>query len=686
MSVVKQGKKGVVERYRQLVEPQENGLPQRRVIAYPLLFLAALFLVFVGLGVTGSSTGMLNQFFSNSSDDRLILGEPQAIRSDEWSVQTSWTISQVEQGLPSVNQIFPGGMDATVQHDLPSADWSVAFRPHLLGFLFLPLDNAMAFKWWLPGFGMIAAAYLFFIGIMPRRPLASSALATGLFFAPFVQWWYLSVTTWAIAWAFLVMAAVLWAVKGASVGARVTLAILAGYITVTLGTGIYVPFILAGVFPALAFSVGYTLDKSSNRFQPFIRKRFHSLLPLLISGVAGVGVLGIWLLTRWSTIQGFMNTVYPGERLTPTGAMEISQWMALLAAPFNYGLQEEQNGSLGANAAEASTLFINGLFLLIPLIWIAVRRFRCSREIDAVTLSMSILMIVCLLFLAVPGWDPIAHLLFLDRFTPERMYLLFGIVSIMLMAILAMRVEELRQEKARKLKLIFPALCATLVAGLSLSTVALWLRLHKSIIISPKLFGFDSFVTLAVLCVLFLAVVWLSSVGRITWGATIFLVMSFITTLGVNPLYRGVYSLTDTPLLQTMREVQGDSDGRWVGVDASTPINVALVQSGLPGYNGFQSAPAPEMWDQIDPEKQYEYAWNRLANVSWVVGEGEPSVTNPHADQIRVTFDSCSSFAQENVSFVLSESELEQSCVRLVDTVQAGPSTFRIYRTVEQPQ
>ena len=58
-------------------------------------------------------------------------------------------------------------MDATVQHDLPTSDWSTAFRPHLTGFLFLPLDQAMAIKWWLPAFAMMAAIFLLVVTLLP---------------------------------------------------------------------------------------------------------------------------------------------------------------------------------------------------------------------------------------------------------------------------------------------------------------------------------------------------------------------------------------------------------------------------------------------------------------------------------------------------------------------------------------
>ncbi len=151
----------------------------------------------------------------------------------------------------------------------------------------------------------------------------------------------------------------------------------------------------------------------------------------------------------------------------------------------------------------------------------------------------------------------------------------------------------------------------------------------------------------------------------------------------MNPLYRGVFDLNDTRTVQTMKEIADDEPGRWVGVGETSLPTVMLVQSGLPSFNGFQSSPSQTMWDAIDPTLD-ERVWNRLANVSWGAGEGPPDAFNPAPDQIRLTFDSCEPFAQDNVDWVLSDEALDQACLAPVTTVEEGPSTFWIYEVVDQ--
>ncbi|MFB9666351.1 hypothetical protein ACFFOW_16840 [Curtobacterium albidum] len=97
-------------------------------------------------------------------------------------------------------------------------------------------------------------------------------------------------------------------------------------------------------------------------------------------------------------------------------------------------------------------------------------------------------------------------------------------------------------------------------------------------------------------------------------------------------------------------------------------------------FNGVQTYPPEEMWREIDPTGRYEDAWNRLANVNWTPGTGEPVVSNPYRDQVSVTFDACSSFAQRHVQYVLTDSPLSSSCLTQLGDYRQGGLDMHIYR------
>ncbi|MEB0284668.1 hypothetical protein, partial [Sphingomonas sp. 10B4] len=111
-------------------------------------------------------------------------------------------------------------------------------------------------------------------------------------------------------------------------------------------------------------------------------------------------------------------------------------------------------------------------------------------------------------------------------------------------------------------------------------------------------------------------------------------------------------------------ELEATPNNKKIGIGGGLTTAV-LLESGVRAENGFQGAPSRAMWGVIDPANQYAFQWNRLAGVSWVAGPGEPVVSNPAEDQIRVTFDACSAFAQANVGYVLADDHrLDATCLK----------------------
>ena len=652
-----------------ITEPNADDLPNRRVVfGFPVVLLVIL-AVLVGLGITGSSTGILNQFFSNSADPALLAGRPEGIRSDEWNVQTPLVISQVEQGLPLMNRGFPGGTDSTVQSDLPSRDWSMIFRPHLDGFLFLPLDNAMALRWWLPAFTMMAAVYLFFVTLNPRRPVTATLVAVGFFVQPFFQWWYLPITFWPVSWSFLVMTAAVWCLRSRSWRPKLILLALIAYLTVSVAIGVYVPFMIPALLVAVAFVLGLLFTRRPTQPDLRLGGRLRRLLPLAASGAAGTVIVGIWAFTRWDTIERFLGTVYPGQRLTPPGSATLHQDLSLLAAPFTRNLGIAGTPPLDQNPSEASSFFLIGLFLLVPLLWMGWRAWRTGDGIDVVPIALTVLLFVMIAFLVIPGWDALSHLLLLDRTTAARLRPGFGILSVVVMSVYTDHID--RRRSSGSLGAFSIGIVGLLLCGGA--TIAVGFILHYNEV--PLVTETFTWIPIAVLFVISTG---LTAGGWVASGSAILLVAATLTAGGVNPIYVGVYDLNGTRLMRVIKDLPSALSVKWVGVGTILPTAV-LQQSGLHTYSGFQSAPSPLMWEQIDPTKMYESQWNRLANIRWIDGAGSPRPQAPQTDVILINFDSCSTFAKKHVGYVLSDAPLGSKCASLVDTVQQGPRKFWIY-------
>ncbi|TFC34532.1 hypothetical protein [Cryobacterium sp. TMT2-42-4] len=652
--------------YSRAVEPDPHGLPRLRLLlAFPALLLI-LGIVLVALGINGSSSGVFFSQVSYGADPDLIAGQPQVTRSDEWNVQTVWAIAQVEQGLPLTNETFPGGMDATLPQDLPRVDWSVAFRPHLWGFMLMDVDHAIAFKWWLPGLALAAAAYAFLVTVIPRRPGVSAMLAVGFFFSPLFQWWFLSTTLWPAVWALVTMTALVWAFQSPSRRSRWAFSALVAYLTVVMAMGIYVPFIVPAAVVVLFYGIALMIEQL--RRGTGWRATLARLVPVVVAGAAASVVAVVWLATKLSTVQAFLGTAYPGNRSTPTGGNGPLSFASAVGSSFTQALNEQRAGFLGGNSSEAATFFYLGVFLIPVVVWIVAREARMHKTLPWAMIGLATAVAVLLAYLYLPGWDAIARLLLLDKTTPNRVRLGMGLASI---ALVAYVIAYLDLNRARAGKwLAGAAAAAFLLSQLAIGALA-WRRLPG--MLEPVQLWW-------LWALLSAAAIYFVARRRPHLAATAFLIVTVAGSGLTNPIYRGVFDLRETAVSQAVAALDEAAPKTWVGVGGGL-TTAMLLESGVRAFNGFQGAPSAGMWGAIDPAGVYTLQWNRLAGVSWVAGPGEPVVANPAADQISVTFDACSAFAQAEVGYVLADDKrLDLACLSPVRTFDLPKSSLSIYR------
>ncbi|WP_244931679.1 hypothetical protein [Nocardioides sp. W7] len=658
------------------VTPTAAGLPNAIVWwSFPGLVLLG-FGVLVLLSVSGSSTGVFWQYFGQGPDPDLLAGTPRGVRSDEWLVQSSWVISQVSQGFPSINHVFPGGTDATVMNDLPSWDWSTLFRPHTWGLLFLGVDHGMAFRWWLPAALVAVTVYWFVVSVLPRRPLLGAALALVVILQPIVQWWWLPVVLLPVAFAFATATAVVWAVRASTWRRRLVPAVLAGYLAVDMAMSIYVPSMIAAIVATAAFAVGYLVLEWRSGTAPRVLVR--RMVPLLGAGAAAAAVLVAWVLTRRDTVDALLSTVYPGQRLTPTGTGTSDDLLSLLSAPFQRSLQyDDLVPSFGANASEGSSVLLVSLFLLPALVSVAFVVWRRNRRVDWLVAALVAVQLFLLAFLFVPGWDSLAHLIGIDRAVPQRTRLAFVVLAVMVVVVLVERLDEL------DLRASWPG---SLLGGAVALASSAW--------VWRRLAGVDSAAVPSVWSVAVIALLVVSVVAfarrAVLLGGVALLVGSLVVGAGVNPVYRGVFDLREqTEAGRAVVRIAGaEPDGAWVGVGSYVSM-ATLVEAGVRAYSGVQTYPSRTMWRHIDPDGQAEDAWNRLAHVYWEAGTGDPDPRQPpsgQADVIQLTFDSCTAFAQEHVTFVLVDGPpIDQPCVSPLRRVRQNGALQWIYRVVPPP-
>ncbi|MEB0201778.1 hypothetical protein QN354_08410 [Cryobacterium sp. 5I3] len=583
-------------------------------------------------------------------------------------------MSQVQHGFPVLNPMFPGGTDMTVLNELPTWDWSTVFRPHLWGYLFFGLDTGAAWQWWIPALALVVSCYLFIVSMIPRRPVTAAALAVATLYTPMLQWFYTPSSLWPVAWALLAMAGTVWVLTDRRRWVRYSWAGVVGYAAVTMGMGLYVPFMLPGLFVFAAFFVGYVL-RTWTRQHLNVRLVVTRAAPLICAGLAGLLVLTAFVATRIDTFRAILSTVYPGQRSQQTGQLLAHDpFLAGIAGgPWNESLRVLGSSILGGNASEGSSVILLSVFLLPGLIWFAIRSLSRQRETDWLALCILACFLSVLAFLLIPGWDWAAKLLFFDRVPTERFRIAF---IVFLPVFVALVVENVDRGGALR-KWFIGAICAVMTAGIF---VVQWRVLKTE---DPAVLFAATHWKLIV--VLLLATTFLFFVRR---GAAVAAISLLVATLliggGVNPLYRGVFDLNQTAIGATVHDIDAKGVGTWIGVGTYETMAV-LVETGVPSLSGIQTYPSKAMWSEIDPSAHFEENWNRLGRVVWELRAGGVAVSNPYPDVIEVSIDPCSEFAQRNIKYVLTDrAETADSCLVPTAVVKQGNLTMRILTVVTE--
>lgn len=668
--------------WRRIIGPADTGLPRWPTLIWFPAILTGLLIVLVRLGISGSSTGMFWQVFGDGTDPNLIAGVPRSVRSDEWLTHGSWIVSQSTQGYPAINRVLPGGLDMTVLLDLPTLDWSTIFRPHAFAFPLLGLDRGLAVRWWLPGFSLMIATYWMFVVLVPRRPITGAVVAIAFFYCPLLQWWYAPSNYYPATLCFLVIAVVVVSLRDRRLWVRILWALLAGYFAICTALTLYPPNIIPALLVGVAIAIGLILDAIRRGGLGF-RSLIARLGPSLIAGVGAGIVLCAFILTRVETIRAITGTVYPGTRLQQTGSVDIDGLARIFSAPFEEGLttSEPYAGFLGAtsdafggtpNASEAATPVLIGLFLTFPLVWIVARDWRRQRRLNWAITACVIGFAVFFLFLLVPHWDTIAHLVLLDRTTVNRSRIGLALLCVVAITLLVRRLDEGDVRIPLSISLVS-------VVASAASIVLVWIVLTK--MGDPALAASPNHRLLAVLFVL---AVFLYCRGKPLLASFAFLIISIVLSIGINPLYRGIFDLSKTAIGQKVIEIDGGHPGSWLGI-GSYQLGSVLVEAGVRAFNGVQIYPPLEMWHQIDPSGRSENIWNRYASLSWELGAGEPTIRSTQSDVVIMTFDSCSKFAQGHVTYVMADRPVDQRCLQKIDQASQGPSTYSIYRVVNSP-
>ena len=640
------------------------------VFLFPAVVIVA-FVVLVGAGISGSSVAQLASTPAEASG--LLMGESRSVRSDEYLVRTPLVVAQQARGLPTTAVTGLGRIDMSVLYDLPTRDWSTAFRPNLWGYSVLPLAQAYAFDWWALSVVLLLGTYALVV-VLVRDWRWAVLGAFALWASPFFHWWYLSASLSVVGWAAAGTAAMLASLDPSASARRrwgLTAAAAAAFACFVLA--FYPPFqvTVALVLGAVASGV---LARRVVSGELGVR-RLLAHLAAISSFVALVGAA--FVITHAAALEAIGATVYPGERRSTGGG---AGWPHLVTAWFGRGYLSDgvaYSGTMFTNESEASSFLLLGVGALValPFLWRVVARPSNPLREPLIGVVVALLLLLVHMFVALP--TAAARFTLLDRVEPVRAILGLGLGSVLLTVMLGVSLRRTRPSRWR---------LAAASAAMGLTTAAYVHMLGKVLQGSgAPLGGRGLWLTVAVAAVVTAAFVW-----QPMWTLAVVVVAGAAVSLPVNPLQRGLDVLTDHELAEAVLRVDevragGDGVGHDGWITTSFGLSPVVTSTGVRHLSAVNLYPDEAAWEHLDPDRSEVQTWNRYSHTTWTAGVAgsEPVLSLVQADVVSVTVDLCGpALDRLGVGHVVAAEQTDESCLELVEQSSPGATPWYLYERV----
>lgn len=637
--------------------------------------IGIVFILLVSLGVSGSSINVYDKILQYApGESSLIVGQPRTVRSDEWLVTTPFLVSQSRNDFATVNPDIANGQDMSVVVDVPYREWSVIFKPQNLGFFFLPLANALAFKWWFLAAILLIGVYSFVLLLMPGKHLFASMLAVFMLMNPFTQWWYQSITLLPIAYSLLGVVLACKIIMLQRTRSKILLSLLLYYVLSCFVFVMYPPFqiICAGIALVLFIAILKNLKEPIKKV--LCSKTF---ILVLLSSLAALASFALFAHQHRDVVQTIQNTVYPGNRTVPAGGMPIAE---ALSWPINYIVPGEGAiTSFRNNQSEVSSYLFIGIFLIPVLIYHYFRSMRDDKKVPRRDIwifgaMLSILIGICLRAFA-PIGNSLYDVLQLDGLLAQRLWIGIGIINLVLIA-LVLNLPSKRLSSAKDL-LSIQSLATGLFSFVAVLSALLFVK---------SVYALERVGNLEVLAVsLFIAAIAALLVHQIIWaryiGMSLLLFYALFTSLTVNPVYKGLGALADSRLTQSIEEIAKTDDSRWLAT--RSVLSPFIIAGGANSLSGVETYPQTKLWQKYF--SGHEQVYNRYAHVVFSLDDTvqHPSIELIQADSYRITLSSCDSLLkQERVNYILDDSGSDFQCFQKYRTYMAGDTSIQVLRRV----
>lgn len=620
-----------------------------------VIMCAIFFVISVLFQVHTSSVYMWNNYHGQEhQQEGLLAGRPEAIRSDEWLVKTPSIFSQSYHEYQDENENI-GDEKSPLAMSLPVKSLTTVFRPQMWGYFIFGAERGFVFEWNFMAVSLFIGTFLCLM-LFTKNQFALSLIGSiWLYFASYTQWWFSSVSGILMSFMFMIVGGIylLCSKKKASILAG---GIIFLFSTINFFLFLYPPYLI----PLLYIAAGIALATAFKERDSILNKH---VLPIRLAGILCVIAIGsligyIFLREIGDTITAVGNTVYPGNRTSEGGTMDI---LWVLSGYFTFLIRDSSFPAVLGNTSEASN-FILLSPLIVPLAVYGVQIKKI--QLGPLHIALGIIILVLGAWMIIPFPEILRNILFLDRVFERRALLGLGIADLFFSMSL---ISLVQREKilTKKILAIWWTICTLFMMfwGITLFHESDFLNIPTIILVSAAISSF--------LCLL---------TAKKFLTAILSGMFILFPTMIINPISTGVNVFEDEELSQMISDHPAAT---WAVYGNSNYANL-LKAYGADVFNGVKYLPEDTLLRTLDPEGTYTFIYNRYAHISLQIPDPASELfvlTNP--DSYTIYIDPCNPVLKEiGITHVLFTSPLdtEPPCGIRIFSRHDGDVTLNAYK------
>lgn len=568
-----------------------------KILKYRYIIALVVFVILVLFKVNFSSLDMWITYLNEDTNlSSTIIGEPRAIRSDEWLVYTPLMLAQAQNDswYNQYNSNVEQGNYNMMINNLPVFNLTIISHPLQWGFLLFGMEYGYSWYWAMKMILLFLVSIELVMIITKKNEILSLAGGILLALAPCMMWWLSTSIPDAFIYGIAIIILFHYYVE------NVQNYKIKNKLLIALGMIITIPGFAMTLYPAyqipLAYLIaGFLIIDFINHFKQIKKQDYIIMISTLILSLA---MVGYFIIISWNDIMVQMNTVYPGARFETGGTFNINNFVQYFTNVFLFSNQAVGN----TNACEISTYIYPFAAMLILSIYAITNKKNNIKE-NKLFVVLSVLFIFFFAWCYIGFNNLFAKITFLYNSQAERTGLVLGLIGTLICLIILSKYKKNE---------IFTNLQATIITTIII--IASYIILKNS-----AYYSYFSMIKLEIIFILvFLMTYFLLTTNKNGFSVVI-LIVALISGLLVNPITIGTKIFTETELYSQIQEIEEENENAlWIG--HSDTNAQYLLACGVNTLNGTNIYPNFNWLNIVDPEKKYEQIYNRYAHINIELG------------------------------------------------------------------